>query len=156
MISLDDILNDVKAYNPGAQTDLIRLAYDFSAKAHEGQKRKSGEPYLVHPLEVAKILTQLKMDADSIVAAILHDTIEDTKTTKKDIEKAFGKEIAENISILYGGSCNPKNAASIFSQSDVDGGLIGGASLQTKDFMDVIKACAFWKCSNLSPWVVSY
>ena len=97
MISLDDILNDVKAYNPGAQTDLIRRAYEFSAKAHEGQKRKSGEPYLVHPLEVAKILTQLKMDVDSLVAAILHDTIEDTKTTKKDIEKNFGKEIAEIV-----------------------------------------------------------
>jgi len=97
MITIDEILSEIQTYNQNASIDQIKKAFDFSAKAHEGQKRKSGEPYLIHPLEVAKLLTQLKMDDASIIAAILHDTIEDTDVTKDEIEKKFGKEIAEIV-----------------------------------------------------------
>jgi len=97
MITIDDILNEVKSYNPHTHFENIKKACDFSAKAHEGQTRKSGEPYLIHPLEVSKILTQLKMDDASIIAAILHDTIEDTSVTKNEIEKNFGHEVAEIV-----------------------------------------------------------
>ncbi|MCP5464392.1 MAG: bifunctional (p)ppGpp synthetase/guanosine-3',5'-bis(diphosphate) 3'-pyrophosphohydrolase [Deltaproteobacteria bacterium] len=86
MISIEDIIKDVQSYNPHSHLDQIRKACAFSADAHEGQKRRSGEPYLVHPLEVSKILTQLKMDDASIIAAILHDTIEDTSVTKIDVQ----------------------------------------------------------------------
>lgn len=97
MITLDDILNEVKSYNPHSQTENIRKSYRFSEQAHAGQKRHSGEPFLIHPLEVAKILTQLKMDDASIIAAILHDTIEDTKVAKEDILKQFGTDVAEIV-----------------------------------------------------------
>lgn len=97
MITIDEILNAVRAYNPQMPLEGVKKAFEFSAHAHAGQLRKSGEPYLVHPLEVAKILTQLKMDNASIVAAILHDTIEDTSVTKKDIEKEFGIDVAEIV-----------------------------------------------------------
>ncbi len=97
MITIDEILESVTEYNPQADILLIKKSFEFSAKAHAGQKRKSGEPYLIHPLEVAKILTVLKMDIASIVSAILHDTIEDTIATKEDIEKGFGTEIADIV-----------------------------------------------------------
>lgn len=97
MITIDDILKAVRQYNPNASEAILRKAHDFSAKAHEGQMRKSGDPYLIHPLEVAKILTQLKMDDACIVSAILHDTIEDTDVSKDDVKKEFGDEIAEIV-----------------------------------------------------------
>lgn len=97
MISIDQILDDIKGYNPNTNIENIRAAYDFSAMAHEGQTRKSGEPYLIHPLEVAKIMVQLRMDDASIMAAILHDTIEDTSVTKEDIEKRFGQDVAHIV-----------------------------------------------------------
>lgn len=97
MISVDDIILAVKEYNPLAPLDQVKDCIEFTAAAHQGQKRKSGDPYLVHPLEVAKILTQLKMDHASILAAILHDTIEDTSVTKDDILKRFGKDVAEIV-----------------------------------------------------------
>jgi GTP diphosphokinase / guanosine-3',5'-bis(diphosphate) 3'-diphosphatase len=97
MISKEEIFTAIQAYNPQADLAQVDKAIEFSAKAHEGQKRKSGEPYLIHPLEVAKILTQLKMDNASIIAAILHDTIEDTTVTKDDIIKDFGDEVAEIV-----------------------------------------------------------
>ncbi|MDO8494031.1 MAG: bifunctional (p)ppGpp synthetase/guanosine-3',5'-bis(diphosphate) 3'-pyrophosphohydrolase, partial [Deltaproteobacteria bacterium] len=90
---LDDLLDAVQLYVPDADLDLIKKAYCCAAKAHEGQKRKSGEPYLNHPLAVAKILTDIKMDVTSIVAALLHDTVEDTKVTLEEIEHLFGEEI---------------------------------------------------------------
>ena len=78
MIRLNDILNQVKSYHPDPDLDVIKKAYVYSAKVHQGQLRHSGEPYLVHPLEVAWILAQLKLDEASIVTGLLHDTIEDT------------------------------------------------------------------------------
>lgn len=97
MIRLSDILDEVKSYRPDADLDVIKRAYVYSAKVHQGQVRKSGEPYLIHPLEVAHILAQLKLDEASIVAGILHDTVEDTLATKEELEELFGKEVAEIV-----------------------------------------------------------
>lgn len=94
MIQLDEIKDKVLAYNPQARVDIIEKAYNYSSKAHEGQKRKSGEPYLVHPIEVADILAEMKLDVSSVVAGILHDTVEDTDVTQEDIQEIFGEEIA--------------------------------------------------------------
>ena len=93
MIRLNDILQRVSSYHPDPDLDLIKKAYVYSAKVHQGQVRKSGEPYLVHPLEVAGILAQLKLDEASIVAGLLHDTIEDTLATNKELSELFGDEV---------------------------------------------------------------
>jgi len=97
MLRLNDILDRVQQYNPDADLDIIKKAYVYSAKVHQGQMRKSGEPYLIHPLEVAGILTQLKLDEASIVTGLLHDTIEDTLTTMDDITDLFGAEVAQLV-----------------------------------------------------------
>jgi GTP pyrophosphokinase len=97
MIRLQDILEEVGRYNPAANLDGIRKAYVYGSKFHEGQVRKTGEPYLIHPLEVAHILAQLKLDEASIEAGILHDTIEDTHATKEDLSANFGPEVAEIV-----------------------------------------------------------
>lgn len=93
MVRLNDILDKVGEYNPTGDLSLIKKAYVFSAKAHQGQTRMSGEPYLNHPLEVAKILAELKMDVFTIVTGLLHDTVEDTSATLEEIEALFGSEI---------------------------------------------------------------
>src|SRR5512142_2857068 len=94
LLRLNDILDRVAGYHPDPDLDLIKKAYVYSAKVHQGQIRKSGEPYLIHPLEVAGLLAELKLDEASIVTGLLHDTIEDTLATKADVEELFGKEIA--------------------------------------------------------------
>ena len=95
MIRLDDILDKIQAYNPGADLDAVRKAYVYSAKVHQGQTRLSGEPYLTHPMEVAYILAQLKMDVPTIVTGLLHDTLEDTLTTHDELRGIFGDEVAD-------------------------------------------------------------
>jgi GTP pyrophosphokinase len=97
LLRLNDILDRVTSYHPDPDLDLIKKAYVYSAKVHTGQLRKSGEPYLVHPLEVAGILAELKLDESSVVTGLLHDTIEDTLATKDEIVELFGKEIAELV-----------------------------------------------------------
>src|SRR5438309_4308909 len=97
MIRLNDILEKVHAYHADADLDFIKKAYVFSAKVHQGQVRKSGEPYLVHPLEVAGILADLKLDEHSIVAGLLHDTIEDTLARPEEIREIFGQEVLELV-----------------------------------------------------------
>ncbi|HPQ80201.1 MAG TPA: bifunctional (p)ppGpp synthetase/guanosine-3',5'-bis(diphosphate) 3'-pyrophosphohydrolase [bacterium] len=97
MIRLHDILDMVSAYNPEADLDLIKKAYVFSARAHQGQTRRSGEPYLVHPMEVAGILARMKLDVPSIVTALLHDTVEDTVATLEEVEGLFGAEVAHLV-----------------------------------------------------------
>jgi GTP pyrophosphokinase len=94
MVRLEDILEEVSAYNPSADLDIIKKAYVFSGMVHQGQVRSSGEPYLRHPLEVARILTELKMDASVVATGLLHDTVEDTHTTIEKVEETFGSEIA--------------------------------------------------------------
>src|SRR3990170_8374578 len=93
-IRLEDILDKVAAYNPSADLDVIKRAYVFSAKVHEGQTRLSGEPYLSHPIEVAAMLADLRMDASTVAVGLLHDTVEDSRTTVEKIKELFGAEIA--------------------------------------------------------------
>ncbi|MFH2058133.1 MAG: bifunctional (p)ppGpp synthetase/guanosine-3',5'-bis(diphosphate) 3'-pyrophosphohydrolase [Pseudomonadota bacterium] len=98
MIRITDILDKVSEYNPEIEQDIIDRAYIYSARVHEGQVRLSGEPYLSHPLEVANILADMRMDVESIAAALLHDVIEDTPATREDIEEMFGPGVAHIVS----------------------------------------------------------
>ena len=91
---INDLVDKVQSYYPAADGELIRKAYDFTAKVHLGQMRLSGEPYLIHPMAVADIIAELKLDVPSVVGALLHDTVEDTLATLDEIKKLFGKEIA--------------------------------------------------------------
>jgi GTP pyrophosphokinase len=91
---ISDLIDKVQAYYPTADVEMIRSAYDFSAKMHRGQKRLSGEPYLVHPIAVAEIIADLKLDVPSIVGGLLHDTVEDTLTSLDEVKTIFGEEIA--------------------------------------------------------------
>ncbi|MFZ1924070.1 MAG: bifunctional (p)ppGpp synthetase/guanosine-3',5'-bis(diphosphate) 3'-pyrophosphohydrolase, partial [Xanthobacteraceae bacterium] len=88
-----DLIERVKQYNPKANEDLLNRAYVYAMRAHGEQKRASGDPYISHPLEVAAILTELKLDDATIAAALLHDTIEDTDATRAEIDRLFGHEI---------------------------------------------------------------
>ncbi|MFN6951922.1 MAG: RelA/SpoT family protein, partial [Albidovulum sp.] len=97
MIDVEDLIALVRNYNPRTNAALIRRAYDYGAQMHEGQRRRSGEPYFTHPVAVAAILTEQRLDDASIITALLHDTIEDTKSTWSDIAEAFGEEIAELV-----------------------------------------------------------
>ncbi len=92
-----DILERVQQYNPTADQDLLRKAYIFSAREHRDQVRRSGEPYLVHPLEVAYVLADLHLDTASIVAGLLHDVVEDTLTTSQNVEESFGQDVAHIV-----------------------------------------------------------
>ena len=93
MLKPDDLINKVKSYNRFLNPETLSKAYDFALKAHEKQKRDEGSPYIIHPVAVANILTELKLDSATIATGLLHDTIEDTHATYKTIEKEFGKEI---------------------------------------------------------------
>ncbi len=92
-----DLLRSLDVYMPQVDRKSIQLAYEFASKCHEPQKRASGEPYIVHPLAVAGIVSTLKLDTSSIVAAILHDTVEDTVATLEDIERLFGSEVRDLV-----------------------------------------------------------
>ena len=97
MIRQFQLVETVKAYDPGADEDALNRAYVFSMKAHGSQERASGDPYFSHPLEVANILTKMKLDGASIITALLHDTVEDTEATLEQIEHLFGKEVARLV-----------------------------------------------------------
>ncbi|MEK6963504.1 MAG: RelA/SpoT family protein [Nanoarchaeota archaeon] len=92
-----DLLEEVKRYNPHANLELIEKALKFADKAHEGQKRATGEPYMIHCLAVAHILVDLKADSSTIAAALLHDVLEDTKVKEASLKKEFGEEIANLV-----------------------------------------------------------
>lgn len=94
---IDQLLDRVRSYQPDADLTLVRKAYDFSAKAHEGQTRRSGEPYVQHPVAVAGVLTLLKTDVAAVVAGLLHDTLEDTVATPEELEREFGKEVVHLV-----------------------------------------------------------
>lgn len=93
-VTIDDVVNGVLAYYPDADVAAIRRADEFAEKVHGNQKRQSGEPYMMHPRAVAKILVDLRLDVPSILTALLHDTVEDTHATLEDIDKNFGPVIA--------------------------------------------------------------
>ena len=95
-ITIDDLLNLVRSYNP-SEVEFVRKAYCYADDLHKGQVRQSGEPYISHPLNVAYIAAELHADRDTICAALLHDTLEDTNTTKEDIAELFNKDIANLV-----------------------------------------------------------
>jgi GTP pyrophosphokinase len=97
MAQFEDIIRQVQSYRPGEDLSLLRRAYDFTAIQHKDQKRLSGEPYIIHPLEVVYILAQMKMDPICLVAGMLHDVIEDTHTTTELIRQDFGAEVARIV-----------------------------------------------------------
>jgi len=96
-ITADDLIGLVRAYNPKTNEPLIRAAFDFGAEMHEGQFRHSGEPYFTHPVAVAAILTEQRLDDATLITALLHDTIEDTKASFQEVEQLFGTEVAELV-----------------------------------------------------------
>lgn len=96
-MTIDDLIEKIKTYNPNVDEVEIISAYELAKVNHQGQKRNSGEDYIIHPLHVAMILADMNMDSATIIAGLLHDTIEDTSVTYEDIEKKFGKEIAELV-----------------------------------------------------------
>ena len=97
MINVDDLIGLVRIYNPRTDDQLIRNAYAYGREMHAGQVRFSGEEYFSHPVAVAAILSEQKLDDATIVTALLHDTIEDTKSTYREIDEKFGNEIAEMV-----------------------------------------------------------
>jgi GTP diphosphokinase / guanosine-3',5'-bis(diphosphate) 3'-diphosphatase len=98
MVPLTAILDQVRSYHPAANTELINKAYVYSARAHDGQARKSGDPYFIHPVSVADIITKLRLDSASVCAALLHDVVEDTQISEAEIQREFGKEVAFLVS----------------------------------------------------------
>src|SRR4051812_43988844 len=94
MIRIEDIITKVSENRPGADLDLIRRAYMFSTLHHRGQTRASGEPYLVHPLEVARILADMRLDEVSVATGLLHDVVEDTLVDLDTIRSHFGNDVA--------------------------------------------------------------
>ena len=94
MVRLTNILEKVKGYHPRADTDLINKAYVYASRAHQGQMRKSGDAYFVHPVSVADIIADMRLDASSVCAALLHDVVEDCEASVNDIETVFGEEVA--------------------------------------------------------------
>ncbi len=97
MIDADDLIALVQNYNPKSNSDLIARAYEYGKRMHDGQLRHSGEPYFSHPVSVAAILTEQRLDDATIVTALLHDTIEDTRSTYSEVAQLFGVEIAELV-----------------------------------------------------------
>jgi RelA/SpoT family (p)ppGpp synthetase len=112
MLNSDDLINKVKGYNKFLNPDRLNKAYDFAVKAHSNQKRASGDPYSVHPIEVAKILTDLKLDSATITTGLLHDTIEDTYATYETIKGEFGDEVADLVDGVTKISALENNASS--------------------------------------------
>jgi len=95
--SIDQLLDRLQDYQPDADLGVVRKAYEFSARAHEGQVRRSGEPYVRHPVAVAGVLTSLKTDVTAVVAGLLHDTLEDTVATAAELQHEFGKEVVHLV-----------------------------------------------------------
>ena len=96
-----DLIEIIQKYHPSADISMVEKAYQIAAEAHKTQVRKSGEPYIIHPLYVAIILAELEMDKETIVAGLLHDVVEDTVMTDEEIKEEFGPEVA-----LVGGWCD--------------------------------------------------
>src|ERR1700721_3802989 len=97
MTKFRELMKTMRANRPSDDLAIIRKAYEFSQKNHAGQSRASGEPYLVHPLGVAQVLAEMKMDAVAIAAGLLHDSVEDTSVTIVDIRKEFGEQVAHIV-----------------------------------------------------------
>ncbi|MFO0566609.1 MAG: bifunctional (p)ppGpp synthetase/guanosine-3',5'-bis(diphosphate) 3'-pyrophosphohydrolase [Polyangiaceae bacterium] len=97
MLDIQQLVSRIQAYQPAADTDLIRKAYHYSEWAHREQMRKSGDPYFIHPVSVAEIITDLRLDSASVCAGLLHDVVEDTVATREDVAREFGEEVAHLV-----------------------------------------------------------
>jgi GTP diphosphokinase / guanosine-3',5'-bis(diphosphate) 3'-diphosphatase len=97
MINNNELINQIKLYNKFLNSETLNKAYNFALEAHQNQKREEGVPYIIHPVAVAKILTDLKLDSATITTGLLHDTIEDTKVTYESVKKEFGEEVANLV-----------------------------------------------------------
>jgi len=97
MINNNQLINEIKSYNRFLNVDKVNKAFNFALEAHQNQKREEGVPYIIHPVAVAKILTDLKLDSATITTGLLHDTIEDTKVTYESVKKEFGEEVANLV-----------------------------------------------------------
>src|SRR5580704_8377521 len=97
MLQAEQLIDRVRAYQPSVDSELIQKAYDYSFRMHAGQTRKSGQPYIVHPVSVAGIIADLRLDAASVCAGLLHDVVEDTLATSDELNKEFGGEVAELV-----------------------------------------------------------
>ena len=97
MINNNELINQIKSYNKFLNSESLSKAYDFALEAHQNQKREEGVPYIIHPVAVAKILTELKLDSATIATGLLHDTIEDTHATYQTIKQEFGQEVADLV-----------------------------------------------------------
>ncbi len=95
--TIDDLIYKIEEYAPNADTDIVRLAYDFAAKAHKGQTRKSGEPYITHPLAAAHILADMRIDPTIVAATLLHDVPEDTPVTLEEVGENFGSDVESMV-----------------------------------------------------------
>ncbi|MGL6222916.1 MAG: bifunctional GTP diphosphokinase/guanosine-3',5'-bis pyrophosphate 3'-pyrophosphohydrolase [Steroidobacteraceae bacterium] len=96
-IGINQLISKLETYLPPDQVELVQEAYDFAFQAHDGQRRRSGEPYITHPVAVADLLADLRLDAQTMMAAILHDVMEDTPNTKDEITERFGRDVAELV-----------------------------------------------------------
>ncbi|HZY30838.1 MAG TPA: HD domain-containing protein, partial [Candidatus Methylomirabilis sp.] len=96
-MGIEDLVESITSYTPDADVAILRRAHEFAATVHRGQARRSGDPYLSHPMRVAAILADLKMDVRAIAAGLLHDAIEDTQTTIEEVRTLFGDEIADLV-----------------------------------------------------------
>lgn len=96
-LTIEKLKEQIKSYNAQADLEAVDRAYQFASEAHGQQKRLSGEPYIIHPLAVAEILAEMEMDNDTIIAALLHDVVEDTGYTTEDVASKFGKSVAELV-----------------------------------------------------------
>ena len=97
MINNHDLINKIKSYNKFLNPETLTKAYNFALNAHQKSKRDEGVPYIIHPIAVANILTELKLDSATITTGLLHDTIEDTKVTYDSVRTEFGQEVADLV-----------------------------------------------------------
>src|SRR5206468_9031134 len=95
--TLDALLRLVRGYNPNIDVEPLRKAYAYAEEAHKGQRRSTGEPYITHPLNVALILAEMRLDTETLQAALLHDVIEDTSVTYEDVNRLFGTTVAHLV-----------------------------------------------------------
>ena len=93
----DDLHQKIKSYNTAVDSDKLRRAFDFGMQAHDGQVRASGEPYFFHPIAVANILADMRLDLDTVITALLHDTVEDCDVTLETLQSQFGSSVAQLV-----------------------------------------------------------
>ena len=110
MINNNELIDKIKSYNRFLNSDSLNKAYNFALEAHQNQKRDEGVPYIIHPVAVAKILTDLKLDSATITTGLLHDTIEDTNVTYETVKKEFGEEVANLVEtpVMLKGKFDPE------------------------------------------------